>query len=126
MLTLIKYLLGRDLTLAFPKESEPPAERYRGRHVFYVDKCISCGTCERVCPNRAILMAPHPDPERYPKSYPQIDLAKCCFCGLCEEFCPTQAIQLTGDYFLTTFDRAELIVPPTQGDQSVSQKNPSP
>lgn len=110
-----RYFVRKRMTLAFPKESEPPAERYRGRHVFYIDKCISCGTCERVCLNRAIIMAPHPDKERYPNTYPQIDLAKCCFCGLCQEFCPTEAIQLTQDYFLTTFDRQKLIVSPTEG-----------
>ncbi|HDI11823.1 MAG TPA: NADH-quinone oxidoreductase subunit I [Candidatus Acetothermia bacterium] len=122
-----KYFAGKRMTLAFPKESEPPAERYRGRHVFYIDKCISCGTCERVCPNKAIIMLPHQDKEKYPKTYPQIDLAKCCFCALCQEFCPTNAIELTTDYFLTTFDRKELLVKPTEGSgEETPQTTQSP
>ena len=113
-----KYFVGKRMTLAFPKESEPPAERYRGRHVFHIDKCVSCGTCARVCPNLAITMAPHSDKERYPKEYPQIDLAKCCFCALCQEFCPTGAIKLTQDYFLTSFDRRKLMVSPREDEKA--------
>jgi len=113
-----KYFVGKRMTLAFPKESEPPAERYRGRHIFRIDKCVSCGTCARVCPNLAITMAPHSGKERYPKEYPQIDLTKCCFCALCQEFCPTGAIKLTQDYFLTSFDRRKLIVSPSEGEKA--------
>ena len=117
--TILKYAFKKPITVRFPHEMLETPERYRGEHSFDIDKCISCGVCERVCPNKAIKLIPAKDKEKYPKKYPEIDLGKCCFCGLCEEFCPKKAIKLTKNYFLSTFDSSSLIYPPDKkGEQN--------
>lgn len=46
------------------------------------DKCISCGLCEKVCPNQAITMV---------DGKPVLDRAKCILEGNCISSCPTDA-----------------------------------
>ncbi|KNZ70575.1 nitrite and sulfite reductase 4Fe-4S region [Thermincola ferriacetica] len=48
------------------------------------NKCISCGLCERVCPNRAIQMA---------EGKPVIDKSRCLLEGNCIFSCPSDAWQ---------------------------------
>ena len=103
------------MTVRFPHESIPIPDGYRGEHVYDMDKCISCGLCAKICPNRAIEMveASKGYKDKYQKTYPKIDLGKCCFCGLCEDICPKDAIRLTKNVFLSTFDQSNVIKYPT-------------
>ncbi|RLB92634.1 MAG: NADH-quinone oxidoreductase subunit I [Deltaproteobacteria bacterium] len=104
---LAKNLFSKPMTVRFPFEAIPIAEGYRGEHHYDIDKCISCGLCAKICPNRVIEMieAPEAYREKYPKKYAKIDLGKCCFCALCQDICPKGAIKLTKNVFLGTFDR---------------------
>jgi len=85
------------MTVRFPHESIPIPDGYRGEHTFDMEKCISCGLCAKICPNKAIELIEAPEDLRniYKKTYPSIDLGKCCFCGLCEDICSKDAIKLT-------------------------------
>jgi len=47
------------------------------------DECVSCGSCEPVCPVEAIREGD----EKY-----VIDPEKCTDCGTCAETCPVEAI----------------------------------
>ncbi len=47
--------------------------------------CIGCGTCDFVCPHRAIKMSYKPDGSLFA----EIDETKCTACGLCEKICPS-------------------------------------
>ena len=111
---IFRNLFSKRMTVRFPHESIPIPDGYRGEQEYDIDKCISCGLCERICPNRAIEMvdAPEDHKEDYPKRYPRIDLGKCCFCGLCQDICPTGAITLSKNFFLSTFDKSTTIKDP--------------
>lgn len=54
-------------------------------------KCISCGTCEKVCPEDAIKMKKD---KRYKALKPKVDLNYCKGCGLCAKQCPVGAIKM--------------------------------
>ena len=116
---LFKNLVSKPMTVRFPHESIPIPDGYRGEHAYDMDKCISCGLCAKICPNMAIEMikAPNEYKDKYPKTYPKIDLGKCCFCGLCEDICPTDAIKLTKNFFLSTFDSSTVIKYPIQENE---------
>jgi len=111
---LVKGLFSRPMTIQFPHEAIPIPDAYRGEQKLDVDRCISCGFCQEICPNKAIEMVrlPEPQAEKYPKTYPRIDLRKCCFCALCEEVCPKRCLTMTKNVFLATPDPGSLIKEP--------------
>jgi NADH-quinone oxidoreductase chain I len=111
---MFQNLFSKPMTVRFPHESIPIPDGYRGEHEYDIEKCISCGFCAKICPNRAIEMVKVPESykKEYPKTYPKIDLGKCCFCRLCEDICPKEAIKLTKNFFLSTFDSSTTIKQP--------------
>ncbi len=111
---LFLNMFSKPMTVKFPNESIPIPEGYRGEHKYIIDKCISCSLCAQICPNRAIEMieVSREYKDKYPKTYPKIDLGKCCFCGLCEDICPKDSIKLTKNFFLSTFDQSNIIINP--------------
>jgi len=108
---LLQNLFSKPMTVKFPHESIPIPDGYRGEHKYDIDKCIGCGLCAEICPNRAIEMveASKEYKDKYPKKYPKIDLGKCCFCALCEDICPKDSISLTKNVFLSTFDSSNVL-----------------
>ena len=53
----------------------PESQRRETELLFYRDKCVHCGACERVCPHH---------------------LAACTLCGRCAQVCPQEARTLCG------------------------------
>jgi NAD(P)H-quinone oxidoreductase subunit I len=105
------YILRNSQTVAYPTERLVFKERYRGRHRFYFERCISCGICSRVCPDASIELV-ESNIENYDKKYPSIDYNTCSFCGYCVEFCPKQALEFTDIVELAVKDRKELVYSP--------------
>lgn len=91
ILTLLRNLLRKPMTVKFPNESISIPKGYRGEHECDKDKCIGCGLCAKICPNQAIEMVQ----SKKGKTYPKINLGRCSFCGLCQDVCPTGALKLT-------------------------------
>ncbi|MDD5246238.1 MAG: DUF362 domain-containing protein [Candidatus Omnitrophica bacterium] len=49
------------------------------------DNCVSCATCVKACPNKAIRMK---------KGKPVFDYSKCIACFCCQEVCPAAAVKI--------------------------------
>ena len=106
---MLPVLLGRlskkPVTVLYPYEKLDPAPNLRGKHKFYVEKCVSCGMCERDCPTGACKLE-----EIDGKKRPVFNLDRCAFCAQCAESCPKDAIELTQEYELAHFKPNEAMV----------------
>ncbi len=102
-------------TIQYPEQKPYLAPRYRGRIILSRDpdggeRCVACYLCAVVCPVACIALQATEDQSgrRYPEFF-RINFSRCIFCGFCEEACPTYAIQLTPDYEMAEYRRANLV-----------------
>jgi formate hydrogenlyase subunit 6 len=102
-------LFKKPFTREYPAVKVEVPEGYRGRHIFYPEKCISCGLCERDCPANAIELI-----EVSGKRMPQFYLDRCIFCYQCAEGCPRDAIKLSANFEMSTTEKEELLVTPEE------------
>lgn len=100
-------LLKRPFTRKYPKVKVAVPEGFRGRHILYPERCISCGLCERDCPANAIKMVETAD-KRLPVFY--LDL--CIFCFQCADSCPRNAIEPSTLFEMASTKKEELILKP--------------
>lgn len=107
LLTVLKHLFIRPVTLEYPEKKRFQSEAFRGKpEVSLGEKgCVGCGICKNVCPSNAIKFIK--DEKGKVISY-TFDLEKCIFCGNCMYYCPHKAINMTGEFELATSDKKEL------------------
>jgi NADH-quinone oxidoreductase chain I len=113
MSVTMRHFLGKKTTVQYPEQRLPMSPRFKGRHVFFLDLCIGCTACERICPVLAIRMDVHRNPETRKLAVDKfdVDLGTCYYCGLCEEVCPTEpkSVVLGQEFELATYDRQSLV-----------------
>jgi NADH-quinone oxidoreductase subunit I len=102
-------------TVSYPEERRELPPRWRGRIILSRDpdggeRCVACYLCAVACPVDCIALQATEDEtgRRYPETF-RINFSRCIFCGYCEEACPTYAIQLTPDFEMGEFDRAQMV-----------------
>lgn len=113
VLITLKHLFKKPVTVQYPEERLTLPDGYRGLHSLYLDRCISCASCARICPNKCIEMTYVGEKEvkkgdkviKKKVTHPSIYIGRCMFCGLCEDICPTDTIKMTKFYELADVKR---------------------
>ena len=115
MALIFLHLFRKRETIQYPEERRVPPPRFRGRIILSRDpdggeRCVACYLCAVACPVDCIALQATQDEtgRRYPEWF-RINFSRCIFCGYCEEACPTYAIQLTPDYEMSEYHRANLV-----------------
>jgi len=65
----------------------PESQNIKKEILYDRDKCVLCGTCEKVCPKKAIKIE---------NGVLTTDMNKCDFCGECVTYCINEARQIVG------------------------------
>jgi len=103
---VLQSIFKKPATLLYPSKKSPMPERFRGKIIFYPEKCIGCKLCMRDCPANAIVITKVGE-----KQFDcTIDLGKCIYCAQCVDSCMKKALEATKDFELAAFDRAKLKV----------------
>ena len=105
----LAQLFSKPSTVQYPFEPAPAKPNYRGRIVFYPDKCINCNMCERVCAGGAIKTesVPVEGGQQITRTF---NLGSCTFCSHCADFCSRDAIEFTQDYHMIGVKDDDLVV----------------
>ncbi|GBE54686.1 MAG TPA: NADH-quinone oxidoreductase subunit I [Euryarchaeota archaeon] len=122
MYVTFKHLFKPPITIQYPEVVEELPPRYRARHRFVIENCMSCGACARACPNQTIRMKLVRVDEKKVKDrvikkkiqHPEIYYGRCMFCGLCVEACPAKPKALVWsnkEMELAEYTREELFYP---------------
>jgi formate hydrogenlyase subunit 6/NADH:ubiquinone oxidoreductase subunit I len=108
---VFKSIFKKTATGKYPFVKCIPAEGFRGKQVYDISLCISCGLCSRDCPAKAIEMV-----DVNGKKRPKFLLDRCIFCYQCAESCPRNAIKSTDIFELATTNKCDLVVTPQTSD----------
>jgi formate hydrogenlyase subunit 6/NADH:ubiquinone oxidoreductase subunit I len=114
---LLSHLFRKPATGKYPFVKAEVPEGFRGRQVYDINLCISCGLCSRDCPAMAIEMV-----EVDGKRRPLFHLDQCIFCYQCAESCPRNAIISSKFFELATTDKSALVVKPEESQKGSGEQ----
>lgn len=115
---VLKSFFKKPATVMYPAEKLEMPEKYRGKLVFYPEKCIGCKICMKDCPTSAINIKKLDDGT----FAAEIDLDKCIYCAQCVDSCPKKALEATKDVELAHLDSNKLRIVLRAGHQEQPQK----
>ncbi|MGB9778945.1 MAG: 4Fe-4S binding protein [Candidatus Bathyarchaeales archaeon] len=104
---VLVHLFKKPATRKYPEEKPLVPAGFRGKQIFDISLCISCGLCARDCPAKAIEMV-----EVDGKLRPLFHLDRCIFCYQCAESCPRNAIKSSEIFELAATNKSDLVVKP--------------
>jgi len=110
---VISRFFSKPVTEKYPFVKAKVPEGFRGKQLFNIDLCISCGLCSRDCPSNAIEMV-----EVDGKRRPLFHLDLCIFCYQCAESCPRNAIKSSVFFELASNDKKDLILKPEANNKT--------
>jgi formate hydrogenlyase subunit 6/NADH:ubiquinone oxidoreductase subunit I len=122
IVTAAKSFVRPPVTVQFPAEVRPRAERYRASFALLHEEngdeaCIGCLQCERICPSKVIsIKGPAKRDSAITgkkRSYADdftLDLSACIFCELCVQVCPADAIVMTKEPEAPAYLREDLVL----------------
>ena len=84
LLSIVKNLFSKPVTVRYPQQPSPPPKNYRGLIVRKEELCIFCTRCEMVCPSGAIRFTY----EKTGKKEFHYNPYLCVYCGECVRACP--------------------------------------
>jgi formate hydrogenlyase subunit 6/NADH:ubiquinone oxidoreductase subunit I len=114
---VFSQILRTPATQKYPTVRPKVPEGLRGKQIFDINLCISCGLCASDCPAKAIEMV---DVEG--KKRPLFHLDRCVFCYQCAEGCPRNAIKDTGFFELASTDKYDLVIKPEPTQKNGGEK----
>jgi NADH-quinone oxidoreductase subunit I len=91
------------LTVQYPDEQHTVPERFHGRFVLDLNKCIACGLCANACPNRVISMEKQKVGKKQYLTEYVMSIQYCMFCGLCVENCNKDALHFSKDFDMNQY-----------------------
>jgi NAD(P)H-quinone oxidoreductase subunit I/formate hydrogenlyase subunit 6 len=109
---VLSQLFKKPATTKYPFVKAEVPEGFRGKQVYDINLCMSCGLCSRDCPAKAIEMV-----EVDGKRRPLFHLDLCIFCYQCAESCPRNAIKSSEFFELASINKSDLVIKPQASSQ---------
>jgi len=93
-------------TITYPKDKVKMPDHFRGRILFYPERCVGCKLCMKDCPSNAIEINKVGE-----KQFEAVfHLDRCIYCAQCVDSCNKEALEATPEYELAQLDRKNLMV----------------
>ena len=114
----LPYFFARSVVVQYPDVPPVIQPRFRGFHVYEIERCIACEACAKACPVDCISVG-KTDPRKIDKirniavggaiTEYHINHSTCLFCALCIEVCPTGCLQMGSIYDNSCYRKDDLI-----------------